>query len=187
MHKKLKEALALYRYFFRIGWYTFGGGWSIVAQIEKDYVDARKEMTAEELLDMVSVGRSLPGLMIGNVSYLFGCRRAGALGGVFSVLGISTAPFFLLSVLTVGYHAVKDNVLVGRMLTGVRCVVAPVIFSAAWKLRKGAFPRPVCWLLCAAAFFAVAVLHLGSVTVVLLGAAAGLVLETLRKGGAGPC
>lgn len=92
MNEKLKKALALYWYFFRMGWYTFGGGWSIVAQIEKDFADTRREMTAEELLDMVSVGRSLPRLMVGNIAYLFGCHQGGGtLGGVFSVLGIAAA------------------------------------------------------------------------------------------------
>lgn len=182
MHEKWKKALELYWYFFRIGWYTFGGGWSIVAQIQKDFVDERREMTAEELLDMVSVGRSLPGLMIGNVTYLFGCHRGGALCGVFSVLGISTAPLIILSFLTIGYSAIRDNIWIERMLTGVRCVVAPIIFSAAWKLCKGAFPQAACYPLCALAFIASAVFHVNSVAIVLFGIAAGLLLGAVRKG-----
>lgn len=183
MNERLKKALALYWYFFRIGWYTFGGGWSIVAQIEKDFVDARKEMSAEELLDMVSVGRSLPGLMVGNVTYLFGCHQAGTLGGVFSVLGISTAPLILLSFLTVGYNAIRDNIWIERMLTGVRCVVAPIIFSSVWKLCKGAFPQAVCYPLCALAFAASAVFHVNNVVIVLFGITAGLLLGAIGKGG----
>ena len=65
----------VFLYFFRISWFTFGGGWSIVAQMQKDFVDDHPIMTAEELLDIVSVGRSLPGTMIGNVAYLFGYRQ----------------------------------------------------------------------------------------------------------------
>lgn len=181
MQKKLKKALSLYWYFFRIGWYTFGGGWSIVAQIEKDYVDARGELTSEELLDTISVGRSLPGLMIGNVTYLFGCHQGGALCGVFSVLGISTPPLVILGFLTMGYSALKDNIWVERMLSGVRCVVAPIIFSAVWKLRKGAFPQAACYPLCALAFIASAVFHVNNVVVVLFGIAAGLLLGEISK------
>lgn len=181
MHEKLKKALTLYWYFFRIGWYTFGGGWSIVAQIEKDFVEARQEMTSEELLDTVSVGRSLPGLMIGNVTYLFGCHQGGTLCGVFSVLGISTAPLIILSFLTIGYTAVRGNIWVERMLSGVRCVVAPIIISAAWKLSKGAFPRAVCYPLCALAFIASAVFHVNNVAIVLFGIVAGILLGVWRK------
>ena len=71
------RALELFLYFFKIGFYTFGGGWSIVAQIQQEYVQKKGWITDEELLDITSVGRSLPGLMIGNVSYLFGYHVAG--------------------------------------------------------------------------------------------------------------
>lgn len=86
--EKLKKGLSLYRYFFVIGWFTFGGGWSIVAQMQSDYVEKKQTLTADELLDIVSVARSLPGTMIGNVAYLFGYHQAGVVGGVLSVLGI---------------------------------------------------------------------------------------------------
>ena len=86
--EKLKKVWEAFLYFFRISWFTFGGGWSIVAQMQKDYVDGKKELTTEELLDIVSVGRSLPGTMIGNVAYLFGYRQAGLLGGIMAVVGM---------------------------------------------------------------------------------------------------
>ena len=187
MHEKLKKALMLYGYFFRIGWYTFGGGWSIVAQMQKDFVADRQVLTETELLDTVSVGRSLPGLMIGNVTYLFGCHWGGALCGVFSVLGISTPPLIILSFLAMGYSAVTGVVWVERMLNGVRCVVAPVIFSATWKLRKAAFPLAACYFLCVLAFAASAIFHVNNVLAVLFGVAAGLLLGAADKEGDAPC
>ena len=57
--------------FFKIGFYTFGGGWSIVAQIQQEYVQKKGWITDEDLLDITSVGRSLPGLMIGMVPFAF--------------------------------------------------------------------------------------------------------------------
>ena len=48
----LKKIWEMFFYFFRISWFTFGGGWSIVAQMQKDFVDDKKELTAEELLDI---------------------------------------------------------------------------------------------------------------------------------------
>lgn len=187
MYGKLKKALGLYKYFFRIGWYTFGGGWSIVAQMQKDFVEERKEITSQELLDMVSVGKSLPGLMIGNVTYLFGYHQGGVLGGIFCVLGISTPPLIILSILTVGYVAARDNIWVERMLSGVRCVVAPIILSAAVNLRKGAFPHAVCYGLGALAFIAAAVFRANNVAVILFGVAAGLLFGAVGKGEGGSC
>ena len=73
----LKKAAVLFGQFFQFGCFTFGGGWSIVAQMQKLYVEKEKTITSQELLDITSVGRSLPGTMIGNVAMLYGYRAAG--------------------------------------------------------------------------------------------------------------
>ena len=75
--KNWKKALTLFRQFFQFGCFTFGGGWSIVAQMQKLYVEREKTITSQELLDITSVGRSLPGTMIGNVAFLYGYRVGG--------------------------------------------------------------------------------------------------------------
>ena len=94
--RNIKKGFQLFWFFFRIGFFTFGGGWSIVAQIQKEFVAKRKWMTEEELLDTVSVGRSLPGLMIGNVSFMFGYQNGGVFCAIMSLLGISV-PALLIS------------------------------------------------------------------------------------------
>lgn len=103
------RALELFLYFFKIGFYTFGGGWSIVAQIQQEYVQKKGWITDEDLLDITSVGRSLPGLMIGNVSYLFGYHVAGFPGALACLLGISLPSLIVLTVVTWCYTQVKDN------------------------------------------------------------------------------
>ena len=94
------RALGLFLYFFKIGFYTFGGGWSIIAQLQQEYVTKKGWITDEELLDITSVGRSLPGLMIGNVSYLFGYHVAGFPGALACLLGISLPSLIVLTVVT---------------------------------------------------------------------------------------
>ena len=101
------RALELFLYFFKIGFYTFGGGWSIVAQIQQEYVQKKGWITDEDLLDITSVGRSLPGLMIGNVSYLFGYHVAGFPGALACLLGISLPSLIVLTVVTWCYTHVK--------------------------------------------------------------------------------
>ena len=75
--KRARQVLGLFFQFMKFGLFTFGGGWSIVAQMQKLYVEQEKVITSEELLDLTSVGRSLPGTMIGNVAVLYGYRVAG--------------------------------------------------------------------------------------------------------------
>lgn len=172
----LKKALELYMYYFKIGWFTFGGGWSIVAQMQKDFVEDKKTITSEELLDIVSVGRSIPGTMIGNVAYLFGHHQAGILGGIFGVLGIISPPLIILTAITFCYTNVKDNIWIARALTGVRAVVVPIIFSAVLKLHKGAFPRKICYAITAVSCLALVFWGISSIYIILFGAMIGVVL-----------
>lgn len=183
MREKIKTALRLYFYFFKIGWFTFGGGWSIVAQIQTDFVEKEHKLEAQELLDIVSVGRSLPGTMIGNAAYLFGYHQGGALSGVMSVLGIITPPLIILSVLTFFYHNVRDNLWAARALTGVRAVVAPVILTAVLKLQNAPSPlsRPAFYGLCLTGCILSFVFQVSSVLVVVVGVAVGLLLHLRNK------
>lgn len=185
----MREALRLYLYFFKIGWFTFGGGWSIVAQVRSDYVEKRHEIDDGELLDIVSVGRSLPGTMIGNVAYLFGYHRAGLLGGILAVLGIVTPPLVILSIVTLFYRAFRDSVYVARALMGVRAVVAPIIISAVLKLQdtESELPKPFYYGLMAVGCALSLIFDLSCVILV-LGAVAigvGYYFFMKRKGGAG--
>lgn len=179
--EKCKSIWSLFCYFFRISWFTFGGGWSIVAQMQKDYVEEKQVLTAEELLDIVSVGRSLPGTMIGNVAYLFGHRQAGTLGGLAALIGMVTPPMLILSVLTFCYGQFKDNVYVAKMLVGVRAAVVPIILAAALKLSKSAISDGLSIALCAGACLLNLVLDVNCVILILLGMAIGL-LAGKRRG-----
>ena len=92
--EQIKRGLRLFAEFFKIGCFTFGGGWAIVAQMEQEYVNRQKLITKDELLELVAVGRSTPGIMITNISLLFGYHVAGPFGGICTVLGIASPAEF---------------------------------------------------------------------------------------------
>ena len=107
MKDRVKKGLELFVFFFKIGCFTFGGGWSILAQMEQEFVDKRKWLTKSELLDMVAVGRSVPGIMITNISMIFGYSVGGVFGGFCAVLGITTPAILILSIVTMFYSKLK--------------------------------------------------------------------------------
>lgn len=174
MKNDFKMALKLYWYFFRVGLYTFGGGWSIVAQIHREFVQKKQLITNEELTDLTTVGRSLPGTMIGNVAFLLGKKLAGTVGGFMAALGMITPSVLILSVVTLFYKSFKDNVYVERALKGVRVCVIPIIADAAIRLWKGSMKDVFCYIVAAAAVALVIFTDIGFVPVILLGAAVGL-------------
>ncbi len=185
MEEKKMSPLQLFLVFFKIGIFTFGGGWSIVAQMQNEFADSKKLLTQEDLLDIVSLGRSLPGTMAGNVAWLFGFRQAGVIGGIAALLGVTTPPLLILAVITVFYSAAKTNVYFAAAMKGVRATVAPIIFSALLRLWKSAFPKPLCYAIYAGAAALSFFLKISAVYLILAGVVIGLFFGGDAKAKAG--
>ena len=180
-----KLALELFLYFFRIGWYTFGGGWSIIAQIQRDYVEKKHYITNEELLDLTSVGKSLPGVMVGNVTLLFGYHVAGVPGALLSLLGMSIPPVLILTLITYLYTWFRDNQYVARALRGVRACVVPIIFSATLKLYPAALRDWFTYVVLLLGVVLLLFTEINAILIILSAAVIGLLVSFFkrRKGG----
>ena len=178
---KLSRALSVFTTFLKFGCFTFGGGWSIVAQMQKEYVEKRRWLTDEELLDYTSVGRSTPGLMIGNTSILFGYHVAGIPGALAALLGITIPPVLIMLLVVFVYDRVKDNLYVSRAMTGVRAAVVPIIISALLKLLKSGLKDAFCFLVAAAALGLCLFTNMNNALIVLLGAIAGLCWQEVQN------
>ena len=182
-----KALATLFLEFFQFGCFTFGGGWSIVAQMQRLYVEKKHTITGEELLDITSVGRSLPGTMISNVAMLYGNHVAGLAGGVVCLFAMILPPFVVLTILTFCYTAVRDNPWVIAAMTGVRAAIVPIMASAALPLAKGAFRYPPCIVVAVLSFGLYLIWNVSCVLLVIMGVAAGLVIceyyERKGKGG----
>lgn len=185
--RRWKDIAVLFVQFMKFGCFTFGGGWSIVAQMQQLYVEQRHTITNEELLDLTSVGRSLPGTMIGNVAMLYGCHAAELAGGVACVLGMVLPPMAVLALLTYCYTAVRDNLWVMAAMTGVRASIVPIMAAAALNLVKGAFRFPPCAAVAALAFVLYLFFDVSCVWLVLMGVVSGIALCEFyeRRGGNG--
>ena len=177
--KLLKNVRTVLLFYLKTGLFTFGGGWSIVAQMKREFVEKKELITDEELTDLTSVGRSLPGTMIGNVSFMFGYHVGGPVCGFAALIGIAFWPFAILSVVAVLYDMVMSNPFVAGAMTGVRAAVVPIMISATAALWKQSIRDRFCAALMIAAFLA-GMLGVGNVPLILCGAVAGILK---RSGG----
>lgn len=162
---------------FRLGFFTWGGGWSIVAQLQREFVDKRSWLSQEELMDIVSVGRSMPGIMIMNISVLFGYHIGGMPGVACSVLGIASPSVIVMCLVTLCYTWLRDNVWVARALVGIRAAVIPIIGGSALRMRKAAWVDKWCYLITLGALLLCLFTDLHNIFIVLAGACAGLILK----------
>jgi len=183
--KRLKILIRLFLDFLCIGAFTFGGGWSIVAQMGQRYVQQQGILRDEELLDMVSVGRSLPGIMGCNIALLFGYRMAGVLGGALCILGMILPPLLILIVISFFYEAFRTNPWVIAAMGGMRAAVVPIIISAAWNMLKGSFRFLPSYAIALVVFVLYLFFHVNCVWLTLLGLFAGILTSEYyeRRGG----
>lgn len=180
--ENIKKACTLFRFFFRIGCFTFGGGWSILAQMEREFVEKEKLITKEELVELAAVGKSLPGIMITNIAMLFGCQICGWAGGVAAVLGITCPAVLILSAVVYGYDALKDNFWCHCALKGIQAAVIPIIGSVAYSLGKEVFAPRKGKIIGLITFFLCVFTEISNIALVLAGVAAALIYQSVWKG-----
>ncbi len=133
---KLKNALRLFLNFFKIGLFTFGGGYAMVAVIERELVERKKWISHEEFLDVVAIAESTPGPIAINSATYIGYKRAGFLGSAFATLGVVLPSFTIIFVISLFYEKFIQIKLVSYAFNGIRAGVAFLIISAGIKMLK---------------------------------------------------
>lgn len=174
--RRSQKLLRLLCDFAKMGCCTFGGGWSLIAQMQRLFVEQRKNITSEELLDLTSVAKSLPGVMIGHTAVLYGYREAGAAGALAALLGMTTPPFLILSVITFFYKAFRSSYWVSAFMRGLQAAVVPIILSAVLALAKGSLKYRGCLAVLIGCFLCYE-LGVNLYILVFAGGAAGLLIS----------
>ena len=140
------------------------------------YVEKRQVIANEELLDLTSVARSLPGTMIGNVAMLYGYRVAGLVGGLMCVLGMVIPPMIILICISFFYNAFRSSYWVTAAMEGMQAAVVPIIAGAALGMVKGSIKYSPCVIVVLASFALYIFFQVSAVYLVLMGVAAGLLI-----------
>ena len=166
--QKLKESLKMFLVFFKIGLFSFGGGYAMLTMIEHEVVEKRGWLTHNELLDIFAIAESTPGAISINIATFIGTKRAGVIGGCITTFGVVLPAFLVIFALSYVLDLVRDNVWVNALFKGVRVGVVVLIIHAALKFLKEMKKKVVTVLLavamfCLAAFSSVNVIwHLNS-------------------------
>lgn len=137
--------LQLFITFFKIGAFTFGGGWAMISIIEKEIVDKHRWIAKEEFLDLLAVAQSLPGILAVNISVAVGDRLRGNRGSMVAALGTILPSFLIILAIAIFLtpDLIKNDETLNAIFKGIRpavvaLIIAPVITSAkaakiGWK------------------------------------------------------
>jgi chromate transporter len=168
---------------WQIGWsfckispISFGGGYAMIPSIEKEIVETRRWMDADEMSDVLSIAGSAPGGIGVNAAALTGYRLAGIQGMLAAVLGIVLPNFLIMLALTIGYSAVKDSGKVTAAFEGIHAAVVAFIAVAAFRMWKSAVYDVSTLLLAAAALAALLLSGMHPALLLLIGTLSGVAL-----------
>lgn len=164
----------LFGTFFRIGAFTFGGGYAMLPLIQRDIVDRHKWVSQEDFLDLFAVSQSLPGVFAVNIATFVGYKIRGVRGGFVASLATILPSFLIILALALFFRSVENNPYVVRAMQGLRpavvaLIAAPVVTT--WKTMKA--PRPMVWIPILVALL-VWFFHVSPILIILLSAVLGL-------------
>lgn len=128
--------LTLFLTFFKIGLFTFGGGYAMIAQIKEVIVQNKKWLTDEELIQMLAIAESTPGPIAINMATYIGYKQKGILGSAFATLGVVLPSFIIIFIISLFLDEFMENKYVAYAFIGVKSAVAFLILKAGLDLLK---------------------------------------------------
>ena len=137
------QYLSLFVTFFKIGAFTFGGGWAMISIIEREIVDKHHWIERDEFLDLLAIAQSLPGILAVNIATAVGDKIGGPRGSMVAAAGTILPSFLIILAIAIFLtpDLIKNNRVVSAIFMGIRpavvaLIIAPVITSAkAAKLK----------------------------------------------------
>ena len=131
--------------FFKIGAFTFGGGWAMILIIEKEIVDKHRWLDRQEFLDLLAVAQSLPGILAVNIAVAIGDKLRGIRGAIVAAMGSILPSFTMILFIAIFLtpDLIKNNETLNAVFMGIRpavvaLIIAPVLTTArsagiGWK------------------------------------------------------
>lgn len=126
----------LFRTFFHIGLFTIGGGYAMIPLIEAKVVDEKNWVNREELLDLMAVAQSCPGIFAINIGIFIGYKLRGIRGAVCCTLGTALPSFLIILFIALFFTQFRDNEVVEKIFRGIRPAVVALIAAPVFKMGR---------------------------------------------------
>lgn len=171
----MKDLLDIFMIFFRIGGFTFGGGYAMLPAIQMEIVDRRKWATDEEVIDYYAIGQCTPGIIAVNTATFIGYKRKGIIGGIVATLGMVAPSLLIITTIATFFQHFQDIEIVQHAFGGIRVVVAALIANTVIKMASQSIKNWLGIILFVLAFFAVAILKISPIIIIVVSAITGII------------
>lgn len=134
--RKVKGYLSLFLTMLKIGLFTFGGGYAMIALLENEFVEKKKWLEKDEFLNVTAIAESTPGPIAINAATYMGYKYAGIIVSIIATLGICIPSFVIIYVISLFFDAFLSLTLVEYAFKGIQICVVYLILTAGLKMLK---------------------------------------------------
>ena len=174
MDSKAKRILTLFLTFFKIGAFTFGGGYAMIPLIQREIVEKHGWITDDDILDIFAIAESTPGPIAINAATFVGWRVAGFFGAALATFGVVLPSFVIILLISFLLTTFADIAAVQYALFGIRAGVLALLIKALWTMYKKNPKGLVAYLIMGAAFLITAFFNVPVIAVLIGCALVGL-------------
>ena len=140
----MKKLFNLFFTFFKIGLFTFGGGYAMISQIKETVVEKNKWITEDELVEIIAIAEATPGPIAINMATFIGYKKKGFFGSAMATVGAVLPSFIIIFIISLFAEAFKQIKLVEYAFAGIKAAVAFLIFktgiSMLLKMERKVYP-----------------------------------------------
>lgn len=173
----MKQLWNLFRLFFKIGLFTFGGGYAMLPLLQDELVKKRRWLEEEELLDLYSIGQCTPGIISINVATFVGYRQAGIKGAIATTLGMILPSLIIITLIAMVLYKYMYNRYVTYAFDGIRIGVVALILDILYGLWKKNVNSYMAAGIFAASLLLLLFFNVSAVFIVIFAGAAGMLLK----------
>jgi chromate transporter len=127
-----------FKTFFKIGIFTLGGGYAMIPLIEEEVVNKHRWVEKDEMLDLIAIAQSCPGVFAINIATFIGYKLNKTRGAIATTIGTALPSFLIILLIAIFFSQFKDNPYVAAMFKGIRPAVVALIAVPTFNLGKRA-------------------------------------------------
>lgn len=139
----MKKYLDLFFTFFKIGLFTFGGGYAMISQIREYVVEKKQWLGEDELLEVITIAESTPGPIAINMATYIGYKQGKIFGSVLATLGVVLPPFVIMFIISLFLEEFMKFKYVKYAFNGINAAVAFLILKTGFSLTKKIEKKPL--------------------------------------------
>ena len=132
----MRVLLDLFLSFFKIGLFTFGGGYAMLPMLQREVVEKHHWVTEEDVLDYYAIAQCTPGVIAVNTATFVGTKLKGALGGAVATLAVVAPSVIIITLISSLLRSFASHEIVQHALAGIRVAVAALVVVSVAKLYK---------------------------------------------------